>query len=146
MSTAEGLAKRVLIVDDDPDTRDILARLLTAQGYESVAVASGEEALTALRSETIDVILLDVMMPGMDGLEVCAKLQADETLRAIPVILLTAKDDFATRAKGMALGVGEYLTKPVNKKELLARLRSQLHSRELALQLERTAARLDAKS
>jgi len=146
MTAPENVAKRVLIVDDDRDTREILVRLLTSQGYESLAVASGEEALAAMRAEPIDVVLLDVMMPGMDGLQVCEKLRADESLRAIPVILLTAKDDLATRAKGMALGVGEYLTKPINKKELFTRLRSQLHSREIALQLERTAASLDAKS
>jgi DNA-binding response OmpR family regulator len=135
---------RILIVDDDRDARDILTRLLQREGYQCVAVEDGPGCLSAARTENIDVILLDVMMPGMDGLQVCEELQKDEQLRAIPVILLTAKDDLATRADGMARGVSEYLTKPINKRELLGRVQAQLHSRLLDRQLEQTAAAIES--
>jgi len=88
----------------------------------------------------VDVILLDVMMPGMDGLQVCERLRKDENMREIPVILLTAKDDMDTRAQGMALGVSEYLTKPINKRELFTRIDAQLHAREIDRKLSETVA------
>jgi len=81
-----------------------------------------------------------VMMPGMDGLQVCMRLREHPVWRGIPVILLTAKDDLETRAQGMTLGVSEYLTKPVSRKELLGRVRTQVHSRSLQRSLERTEA------
>lgn len=133
---------RILIVDDDQDAREILSRLLVAEGYECLLAEGGERCLAIARSEPVDVILLDVMMPGMDGIQVCDELRSDPTLRSIPVILLTARDDISTRAQGMERGVSEYLTKPVNKRELFTRVKSQLHSRELDRQLERTAANI----
>jgi len=83
------------------------------------------------------------MMPGMDGLQVCERLRASDAWRGIPVVLLTAKDDLETRSRGMMLGVSEYLTKPVNKLELFARLQAQLHSRELERRMEATAATVE---
>jgi PleD family two-component response regulator len=142
MSALEKSSGRILVVDDDRDAREILKRLLGTQGYECVTAADGPQCMEILKTERVDVILLDVMMPGMDGLEVCEKLRADEHLRSIPVILLTAKDDFTTRASGMELGVSEYLTKPINKHELFTRVRTQLHSRALDRELERTAANI----
>jgi DNA-binding response OmpR family regulator len=133
---------RILIVDDDQDAREILQRLLMGEGYECLLAESGERCLEIARSSNVDVILLDVMMPGMDGLQVCDELRKDEKLRSIPVILLTARDDISTRAQGMERGVSEYLTKPVNRRELFTRVKSQLHSRELDRQLERTAANI----
>ena len=133
---------RILIVDDDQDAREILNRLLNSEGYECVLADGGERCLEIARSEPVDVILLDVMMPGMDGIQVCDELRKDAKLRSIPVILLTARDDISTRAQGMERGVSEYLTKPVNKRELFTRVKSQLHSRELDRQLERTAANI----
>lgn len=130
----------ILIVDDDPHTLEILRRWLKREGYETISAESGPSCLEALKSNSIDVIVLDVMMPGMDGLEVCEKLREDEALRLIPVILLTAKDDMETRGRGMILGVSEYLTKPVNKEDLFARIRAQVHSRELDRKMGETAA------
>jgi DNA-binding response OmpR family regulator len=136
----QAVSGRILIVDDDPNTLEILRRWLNREGYATVSADNGPACLEALESEPIDVIVLDVMMPGMDGLQVCERLRENDAWRGIPVVLLTAKDDLETRSRGMLLGVSEYLTKPVNKFELFARLRAQLHSRELERRLEETAA------
>jgi len=139
--TAPSIKKsRVLIVDDDPHALEILSRLLGREGYECRTVDSGQGCLDILARESFDVIVLDVMMPNMDGLQVCEKLRANQATRAIPVILLTAKDDMETRSRGMALGVSEFLTKPLNKQELFTRIRAQLHSRELDRRMAETAA------
>lgn len=130
-ATAPTSKGRVLIVDDDPHALEILSRLLAREGYECESVDNGQGCLDLLAHKSFDVIVLDVMMPNMDGLQVCERLRANPSLRAIPVILLTAKDDMETRARGMALGVSEYLTKPLNKQELFTRIRAQLHAREL---------------
>lgn len=135
-----GAHGRILIVDDDPNTLEILRRWLNREGYATVSADNGPSCLQALAKEAVDVIVLDVMMPGMDGLQVCERLRASEAWRGIPVVLLTAKDDLETRSRGMMLGVSEYLTKPVNKLELFARLQAQLHSRELERRMEATAA------
>ena len=124
----------ILVVDDDSASGDIVSRLLTREGYATRVASSGVECLRILRTERIDLVLLDVMMPGMDGLQVCAALHAEHS--RIPIILLTAKDDTTTRAEGMHLGVTEFLTKPINRADLLARVRAQLHVVDLARQLE----------
>jgi CheY-like chemotaxis protein len=131
---------RILLVDDDPHAIEILTRMLGREGYACVSASGGAEALELLANQPVDVILLDVMMPDMDGLEVCARLRQDERLRPIPVILLTAKDDMETRSQGMALGVSEYLTKPINKRELFMRIDAQLHARAIDRQLSETVA------
>jgi DNA-binding response OmpR family regulator len=131
---------RILIVDDESDAIEILTRMLGREGYTCTSAAGGQAALEIVRRQPIDVILLDVMMPEMDGLQVCERLRADEALRQIPVILLTAKDDMETRAKGMSLGVSEYLTKPINRRELFTRIEAQLHAHEINRRLSETEA------
>ncbi len=131
---------RVLIVDDDENTLEILRRWLAKEGYTTVSAADGQQCLDALAKEEFDIVLLDVMMPGVDGMQVCERMRANPEWRTIPVILLTAKDDMETRTRGMALGVSEYLTKPINKQELFSRLRAQAHTRELDRRMDRTAA------
>jgi len=127
----------VLVVDDNPDAVDILCRLLATQKLRTLSAYGGEQCLEIVRAEAVDLILLDVTMPGMDGLAVCAELSRDERTRGIPVILVTARDDHETRVAGMKLGVSEFLTKPVHKTELFARVRSQLEGRALARQMDR---------
>jgi two-component system response regulator MprA len=124
----------ILVVDDDSSCRDIAGRLLQLEGYRIRAASCGEECLAIVEREPVDLILLDIMMSGMDGFAVCAALR--EMGRRIPVILLTAKDDTDTRLEGIHHGVSEFLTKPINKRELFARVRAQLHILELARQLE----------
>ena len=124
-------AGTVLVVDDDRNAVDILNRLLTKEGFAVQCAHGGREALAVVASHPIDVILLDVMMPDMDGFQVCEALRREERTREIPVILLTAKDDMETRVIGMRLGVSEFLTKPINKTELFTRLRAQMHQRAI---------------
>ncbi len=131
---------RVLIVDDDMNTLEILRRWLAKEGYSTVSAGDGQACLDALEKERFDIVLLDVMMPGVDGLQVCERMRENAEWRKIPVLLLTAKDDIETRTRGMALGVSEYLTKPINKQDLFARLRAQAHTLELDRQIDRTAA------
>jgi DNA-binding response OmpR family regulator len=136
----------ILIVDDDTHTLEILSRWLAREGYQTIRAESGPACLERLATEHVDVIVLDVMMPGMDGLQVCEQLRSRDKWRDIPVVLLTAKDDIETRSRGMTLGVSEYLTKPINKQELLTRLQAQIRSRELARRLGETAAAIDGDS
>ena len=121
----------VLVVDDDKHAIEILYRLLQREGFEVLRAQSGKEALAVVAAQDVDVILLDVMMPEMDGFEVCTALRHEERTRDIPVLLLTAKDDTETRVLGMKLGVSEFLTKPINKRDLFTRVRAQIHQRTL---------------
>ena len=136
-------AGRVLVVDDDKHAVEILYRLLEREGFEVLRAQSGKEALATVATADVDVILLDVMMPEMDGFAVCEALRAEERTREIPVILLTAKDDMETRVLGMKLGVSEFLTKPINKRELFARIRAQLHQRGLEQGIASLVDRVD---
>lgn len=131
---------RVLVVDDNTDTVDILTRLLLRRGMTTLAAYSGQECLDIVRNRTVDVILLDVMMPGMDGLEVCEELK--RLAAKLPIILVTAKDDMATRTAGMALGVSEFVVKPVNHVDLLERIQTQLSVRRWEQETDRTSAEI----
>src|SRR5215831_16042097 len=128
----------VLVVDDNKDMFEILTRLLSRHGLQALHAYSGHECLDIVRTHAVDVIVLDVMMPGMNGLEVCEALKELET--APPIILLTAKDDMSTRAAGMALGVSEFVVKPVNNRDLLARIQTQLSALQWEREIDRTSA------
>ena len=117
----------ILIVDNNQDAVDIVDSILTQHHFSALRAYSGQECLEIVRSCTVDVIVLDVMMPGMDGLEVCRHLKQDASTP--PIILLTAKDDMATRSAGMLLGVSEFLVKPVNPRTLIARIHTLLLTR-----------------
>ncbi len=134
---------RILAVDDDPDALFILDRLLCRQGYRVFTAAGGRAALEALEREPVDVIVLDVMMPDLDGLQVAAALRQNERTRGVPIILLTASSHTETRLAAMALGVSEFVTKPLNSRDLLARIRAQLHQRQLGNALDSLLRRPD---
>ena len=115
---------KILIVDDMPDNSTLLAHLVKGQGYEASVASNGRQALEIALAERPDAILLDIMMPGMDGIEVCRHLKAEEELRRIPVILVTAKDLDEDVVRGLNAGADDYVTKPFNREVLAARLRS----------------------
>src|SRR4030042_1529640 len=116
----------ILIVDDQPQNIELLEAQLVPQGYEIVRATSGEEALGKLSGNQIDLILLDVMMPGMDGFEVTRRVRQDDKNRLIPIILVTALRETEDRVKGIEAGCDDFLSKPVDKMELLARVKSLL--------------------
>ncbi|HEX6019520.1 MAG TPA: sigma-54 dependent transcriptional regulator [Burkholderiaceae bacterium] len=115
-------AATVLIVDDQPLNIDLLEQELAVAGYRTVAARSGEQAIALARREVPELILLDVMMPGLDGYETCARLKADELTRAIPVIFLTALKEAFEKVRAFGLGAVDYVTKPFEAEELLARV------------------------
>src|SRR2546430_6237497 len=131
----------VLVVDDNKNTVDILTRLLVRHNLTVLRAYNGPKCLETVRTYPVDVLLLDVMMPGMDGLAVCAELQ--QIAPALPVILVTAKDDMTTRAAGMALGVSEFVVKPVNHADLLARIQTQLAVRRWEQEADRVSAAIE---
>ncbi len=123
---------RILIVDDQPDNLYVLDRLLKGQGHEVLQADRGELALELAQWERLDLILLDVMMPGLDGFEVVQRLREDSSTRSIPVVLLTANaPDQHQRIQALNLGADEYLTQPVNNSELLARIRALLRTKQV---------------
>src|SRR5450759_652315 len=116
----------ILVVDDTPQNIELLEAYLLPQGYEIVQAASGEEALGKLSGNQIDLILLDVMMPGMDGFEVTRRVRQDDSHRLLPIVLVTALRETEDRVKGIEAGCDDFISKPVDKMELLARVRSLL--------------------
>jgi len=116
----------ILVVDDQVQNIELLEAHLVPQGYEIIMAASGEEALEKLAGNRIDLVLLDVMMPGMDGFEVTRRIRRDETHRLLPIILVTALRESEDRVKGIEAGCDDFISKPFDKQELLARVRSLL--------------------
>ena len=133
---------RILIVDDTPTNVHILQMRLAASGYDIVTATDGEEALAAAQEAQPDLILLDVMMPKLDGFEVCRRLRGDVTLPFMPIILVTAKADSKDIVTGLEAGADEYLTKPIDQLALVARVKSVLRLKELHDQVRAQAADL----
>jgi class 3 adenylate cyclase/CheY-like chemotaxis protein len=132
----------ILVVDDNPDNREILQAGLGSQGYATVAAVDGEEALRSAREHLPDLILLDVMMPKLDGLEVCRRLKADASLPFMPIILVTAKVGLADVVVGLEAGADEYLAKPFEHAALVARVRSILRIKALHDKVQAQAVEL----
>ncbi len=132
----------ILVVDDNEANRDILATRLAANNYRTIAAADGEEALAMAYAERPDLILLDVMMPKIDGIEVCRRLKGDASLPFLPIILVTAKADTRDVVHGLDAGADEYLTKPIDQGALVARVRSVLRLKTLHDEVARQAAEL----
>ena len=122
---------RILVVDDNETNRDILITRLNVHGYELLQAADGEEALAAAKQHLPDLILLDIMMPKLDGIEVTKRLKADKSMPFTPIILVTAKADSKDIVAGLDAGADEYLTKPVDQMSLVARVKSVLRIKEL---------------
>lgn len=139
-STDMNTAPKILVVDDNKGVLEFLLLLLTKHGMSVLGASSGSECLDIVRSQQVDLIILDVMMPVMDGLQVCQELK--KIRPPPPVILLTARDDMMTRAAAMDLGVSEFVAKPVNNRDLLNRVHTQLRNLQWDAAAEQVFSRI----
>jgi DNA-binding response OmpR family regulator len=146
----------ILVVEDDRDIAELVAHALRKAGYRASIAASGTAALARIRETPPDLVVLDVMLPGMDGLQVCRALRADAATAAIPIIMLTARAEEADRIEGLELGADDYVTKPFSPRELAARVAALLRRVQrvpapagrlrygpLTIDLDRHAVRVD---
>lgn len=123
--------KRILVVDDEIYIVHILEFSLTMEGYSVLTASDGEEALRIIEQERPDLVVLDIMMPKLDGYEVCKRLRQDEQFRSLPVILLSAKGRPMDREAGLSAGADDYITKPFSPRKLLEKMRELLDRQEL---------------
>ncbi len=140
-------AYRELVVDDDPDMVGFLARLLRNEGMAVETAADGASALSLVGTKPPDLVLLDVMMPGTSGFDVCRQLKDDEATALIPVVLVTSLDDSESRVRGIEAGADDFLSKPVKREELIARVKTlrRLHDTRKELESRRLAAEVQRK-
>ena len=136
---------KILVVDDTPHNVKLLADLLAVKGYDVITAASGSEALNQIEKHRPDLVLLDVVMPGMSGYEVCQRVREDSATATLPVVMVTALDPGSERVKGIEAGADDFITKPINQPELLARVRSLLRIKALHDQLEESNRTLEAR-
>jgi DNA-binding response OmpR family regulator len=120
------MAARILVVEDDPDIAALVTRYLDKAGFISERVASGRDALTAISARPPDLLVLDLMLPHVDGLDVCRVVRGNESTAGLPIIMLTARADESERIVGLELGADDYLAKPFSPNELVARVRALL--------------------
>lgn len=120
------LTARILIVEDEPAQRTILSYNLSREGYQAVEAADGDEALLLVQEQEFDLILLDWMLPGVSGIEICRRLKRGQKTKDIPIVMLSARGEDADKVRGLDTGADDYLSKPYSLPELLARVRSQL--------------------
>ncbi|MFZ0248220.1 response regulator [Candidatus Binatus sp.] len=135
---------QIMVVDDDQDTVAILAHHLRREGFVPIEANSGAQCLKLVHENEVDVILLDLMMPEMDGFEVVKALRDNAETAEIPIIMITARDDLDARAEGMRLGVSDFLAKPVFRRQLASRVRAQLEVVETARNASAAMDRLEA--
>jgi adenylate cyclase len=128
---------RILAVDDNKQNLDILRKTLTAAAYEVITATDGPTALSVIESTPPDLVLLDVMMPGMSGYELCERIRTNEATRLLPVVMLTALTDVSDRIRGIEAGADDFLSKPFNREELLTRVKSLLRIKTLHDDIER---------
>ena len=131
---------RILIADDNPQNAELLEAHLDGTGYETRLAANGEETIAAAKEWQPDVLLLDVMMPKMSGFEVCKRLRADPATRGIAVLIVSALDEVTDIERAVEAGTEDFLTKPINKTELLLRVRASLDARRQPDDVERGLA------
>jgi two-component system phosphate regulon response regulator PhoB len=120
------VSARIAIIEDEPDIAEVLEYNLGREGFETFTVLRGDTAMDTLRSETPDLILLDLMLPGLDGLELCRLLKRDAATSQIPMIMLTAKGDEVDRIVGLELGADDYISKPFSPREVVLRVKAVL--------------------
>ena len=130
------VAHHILVVDDEDDLLELVRYNLSKEGYDVACVGSGEEALKAARKQPPDLIVLDLMLPAVDGLEVCRRLKADARTRAIPIIMLTAKSEESDMVAGLDRGADDYIAKPFSPRVLNARIKALLRRHDFRRQAE----------
>ena len=136
------MTARILVVDDTPANVKLLVDLLGAKGYQPVAATNGEEALARIAEQLPDLVLLDIMMPGLSGYEVCRRLRADPATALLPVVLCTSLDPKQERVNGIEAGADDFIPKPINQQELFARVKSLLRIKALQDEVKAQAAQL----
>ncbi|NKE73245.1 response regulator transcription factor [Candidatus Manganitrophus noduliformans] len=124
------MSQKILMVDDEADLSKLVAHHLQKEGFEPLCVSNGSDALKALAKQPFSLVILDIMMPGEDGLQVCRKLRNKEETASIPILFLTAKDEESDKVVGLELGADDYVTKPFSPKELMARVKALLRRTE----------------
>ena len=129
--------KRILIIEDDRDIVELVRYNLANEGFEVTSVADGSAALASLRKSTPDLVILDLMLPKMPGLEVCKEIRRDAALNRLPILMLTARGEEADRVIGLEMGADDYVTKPFSPRELAARVKALLRRTEPAGEVER---------
>jgi PAS domain S-box-containing protein len=144
-SEKDGLKQNILIVDDHPESLRLLSKLLSDRGYQVRPTQDGKLALKFARSTPPDLILLDIMMPGLDGYQVCEQLKAAPETKDIPVIFISSLNEVFDKVKAFSLGAIDYITKPFQIEELVARVESQMHLSRLSQQVAAQNARLEAE-
>jgi putative two-component system response regulator len=137
LSHSEVCTATILVADDNWANLELLSELLQAEGYRVFCVVDGDQALTTVIAEEIDLVFLDVMMPGRSGFDVCRAIKSNPETRLIPVVLVTSLSESSDRIRGIESGADDFLNKPVNKEELLARTRSLLRLKQFTDDLER---------
>jgi class 3 adenylate cyclase/CheY-like chemotaxis protein len=136
---------KILVVDDTPQNVKLLADLLAVKGYAVVTAADGAQALEKLAAETPDLVLLDVMMPGLNGYQVCERIREDARTALLPVVLVTALDPHQERVKGIEAGADDFLSKPISQQELFARVKSLLRIKRLQDEVKEWNAKLETR-
>src|SRR5215472_16765292 len=126
------MPSRVLIVEDEPDIAGLLAFHLEREGYQVLRSRHGVDALQQVRARRPDLLLLDLMLPGIDGLEICRRLRQDPATASLPIVMLTAKGEEVDRVLGLELGADDYIVKPISPKEVVARVRAVLRRSQVS--------------
>lgn len=129
------MTRKILVVDDEAVLLDTISYNLEQSGYQVIRAGDGPGALDAARRDTPDLVVLDIMLPGMDGLEVCRQLRRDHATATVPIIMLTAKADEIDKVVGLEVGADDYMTKPFGRRELLARVRALLRRVDYSAQV-----------
>lgn len=137
--------QKILVVDDDPDLREGLSLMLSSEGFDVDCVADGREAITSSKGGNPNLIILDVMLPDMDGFKVCERLKQDPVTRNIPVVFLTVRDQLKHKIRGYIVGGNRYIVKPFDKDELLRTIRIVFRQKELTDAGEDEAESIDPR-
>ena len=130
-------AQKILAVDDEQDIIELLSYNLAREGFEVTTATDGEETLKKIRAKSFDLVILDLMMPGIQGMELCRILRNDPKTKDLPIIMLTAKTEEVDRILGLEMGADDYLTKPFSPRELIARIKAVLRRSTRALPEEK---------